>query len=171
MKKFLQDLYQSLYKESLVKVVIVDKPQPVIPVPEKTNREKLLDIAMAYYNTDPTPENVQPNEFACVEVLTTILSKLIPFSLMTYTPTLLTYLQKDKRFKIVTEMKEGVIILSPTLSGNGSRVGHVGICSKGGKILSNSSATGLFTDKFDQVSWIQRYSREGGLSLYLFELI
>lgn len=174
MKNFLQNLFKSLQKETIVekvveKIVYVDKPVPVVP---KTNREKLLDIAISAYGTDPTPKDEQSDEFACVHSLTTLLKKLFPdFPVMTYTPTFLTKIRSDLRFKEVKEFKAGNIIISPTNSGNGIVVGHTGIIGLGGKIYSNASSSGLWMDKFDTISWIERYSRQGKLSLYIFELL
>ncbi len=168
MKTLLENIYKYLFTLDLQQ-----QPLPVTPPKEKplSNREKLLNIALEAYGTDPTPNDVQDDQFACVESLTTLLHKLYPdIPIMTYTPVLLKYLQKDNRFKPTSEFKEGNIILSPTLSGNGKVVGHVGLIGKGGKVLSNSSSTGLFLDKYDCVSWVQRYSKLGQLDLYLFEL-
>jgi len=167
MKEFIKELYKNLYKEDLVKTVYV---QP--PVIEKTNREKLLDFALTFYGTDPTPSDLQPDDYACVETLTTILRKYLKdFPIMTYTPLFLKQLQSDIRFKASNEFKEGNIIISVTKTGNGTVVGHTGIIGRNGKILSNASSSGLWTDKYDNISWIERYSRQGGLALYIFELL
>lgn len=167
MKDLIKNIYYALFQEDLVSTVYIDRP-----LPPKTNRQKLFELAVFHYQTDPTPKDEQPDEYACVHSLTTIIKKLLPdFEIMVYTPTFLKAIQKDKRFKPTTEFKEGNIIISPTLSGNGSVVGHTGIIGKDGKIYSNSSSTGLWDDKFDNVSWVDRYSRKGGLSLHLFELL
>lgn len=167
MKEFIKELYKNLYKEDLVNTVYV---QP--PVIEKTNREKLLDFALTFYGTDPTPLDLQPDDYACVEVLTTILRKYLKdFPIMTYTPLFLKQLQSDIRFKASNEFKEGNIIISVTKTGNGTVVGHTGILGRNGKILSNASSSGLWTDKYDNISWIERYSRQGQLALYIFELL
>lgn len=168
LKKLFRDIYKVWFKEDLIQIQVVKEPPPP---PIKTEGEKLLEFALTFYNTDPTPKDEQPDEYACVHSLTTILSKYMTFPILTYTPVLLTTLRGDKRFKETTQFKEGAIIISPTATGNGSIVGHTGIVGKGGKILSNSSQTGLWFDKFDQVSWIERYSRQGGLSIHLFDLI
>lgn len=169
LKEILKDVYKFLYNEELIQV-IKEEPEPVTI--EKTHSEKLYDFALTFYDTDPTPKDEQPDEYACVQSLTTILSKhLQDFPIMTYTPKFLEYIKTDKRFKATTEFKKGNIIISPTESGNGTVVGHTGIIGEGGKILSNSSATGKWFDKFDQVSWITRYSKSGQLNLYLFELV
>jgi hypothetical protein len=142
------------------------------PTPPKTNRERLIEISENYFNIDPTPNDEQPDDYACVHSLTTIIKKLYPdFPVMTYTPTFLTFLRGDKRFKETFELKEGNIIVSPTLSGNGTIVGHTGIIGKAGKIYSNATSSGMWMDKYDAVSWIDRYSRKGGLSLHIFEVL
>lgn len=166
MKELIRKLFKSVYKEDLVQVI-----KESCPVPAKTNREKLHDLALTFYKTDPTPNDIQPDGYACVESLTTILSKLVPFPILTYTPKLLSYLQSDKRFKAVNEFREGCIVVFPTESGNGSIVGHCFIVGKSGKMLSNSSSTGLWDDKYDINTMIERYSRVGQLRMYIFELV
>jgi hypothetical protein len=169
MKKFLRELYKRLYGEDLVVTIEVIKEVPA-PIPPKTKGEKLYDFCMTFYNTDPTPKDEQPDEYACVHSLTTILSKYYPgYPVMTYTPIFANYLATDRRFKMSTEFKKGNVIVSATNTGNGTIVGHTGIIGENGKILSNSSSTGLWFDKFDQASWIERYSRLGGLAIYIFE--
>lgn len=174
MKDIIKTIYYELFKEDLVQIQIKEVPVYIKkeePKPPRTNRDRLLELAIFHYNTDPTPNDEQPDEYACVHSLTTILKKLLPdFGIETYTPTFLEKLKKDPRFKQTNEFKEGNIIISPTLSGNGSVVGHTGIIGKDGKIYSNASSTGLWYDKYDNVSWIDRYSRKGGLSLYIFEI-
>ena len=162
MKELIKNVYKYYYPEDFKIPIIVPK----------SNREKLLDLAYSVLNTDPTPKDEQPDEFACVHSLTTILRmQLTDFPIMVYTPILLGYLKEDKRFKASNEFKAGSIIISPTNTGNGSIVGHTGIIGRNGEILSNSSATGLWSNKYTIPSWIERYSRQGRLSLYIFELI
>ena len=169
MKELLKSIYKTLYKEDLIQI---EKKYFYPPEPTKTRGEELYDFSMKFFNTDPTPKDEQPDEYACVHSLTTILNKFLGnYPIMSYTHLFLEAVKKDKRFKPVTEFKKGVIVISPTLSGNGTVIGHTGICGEDGKILSNSSATGLWSDKFDQVSWVERYSRTGKLSLHLFELV
>lgn len=170
MKELIQQIYKALYGEDLVQFIERPSPTPII-IP-KTGREKLYEIALKYVGTDPTPQDLQSDEFACAEVVSTLLKKLLPdFPVLTFTPTLLEQLKKDNRFKQTNEFKEGNIIISPTLSGNGTVVGHVGIISQNGEILSNASSSGLWTNKYNNLSWVERYSRGGKLALYLFELV
>jgi hypothetical protein len=170
MKEFLQSIFKSFQTEKIVeKIVYVEKPIPIIL---KTNREKLLDIAVASLGIDPTPKDEVDDEVSCVFSLITIMRKLYPdFPILTYTPNFLKQLRSDKRFKETTEFKEGNIIISVTATGNGKVMGHTGCLAKNGKILSNSSSTGLWSDKFDNITWIQRYCIEGQLLTYLFEPI
>jgi hypothetical protein len=169
MKELLKNIYKTLYKEDLVQIETI--PCPVVVPPPQTPSERLVELSEGYFNTDPTPKDEVSDYIACVHSLTTILKKMFSdFPVMTYTPTLLNFLQMDKRFKATTEWKEGTIIISPTNTGNGKIMGHCGCLGKAGKIFSNSSETGLWSDKYSTIDWIDRYSRKGGLALYLFEL-
>lgn len=172
MKEFIKELYKNLYKEDLIKteIVYIEKKPPVI---EKTNREKLLDFALTFVGIDPTPKDEIDDEVSCVFSLTTILNKYFKgdFKVIDYTPDLVGQLYLDKRFKLSNEFKEGNIVVFPTRSGNGKIIGHCFLVSKGGKMLSNNSDTGLWQDKYDINMMIERYSRFGGLKMYIFELI
>lgn len=163
-KDFLRNIYKYLYRDDIITKEI---EKPIV----KTKGELLLDFAITFINTDPTPKDEVPDETSCVFSLTTILNQYMKFPVLDYTPTLLSTLKNDKRFKESVEFKLGSIILSPTGSGNGSIQGHVGIITREGKILSNSSLTGLWTDKYDSISWIQRYSKKGGLDIHIFEVV
>src|SRR5690348_9119834 len=100
MKELLKNLYKYIYNKDIVEI-------PKIIVPEKTNRERLYELAVSAIGSDPTPNDEQPDEFACVHSLTTIVRKLLPdFQIMTYTPTLTSSLRSDKRFIRTPEAKE-----------------------------------------------------------------
>lgn len=171
MKNLLISLLKTYYNIDVTRPLNCPEQIPV-PIPEKTKGEKLYEFCMQYYNTDPTPKDIVDDEVACAEVMSTLLNKhLGEFPMITYTPKMLEYLKKDTRFKETTEFKTGNVIISPTGSGAGRKIGHIGIIGKDGKILSNSSSTGLWFDKFDNLSWIDNYSRIGGLNMYIFELV
>lgn len=157
--------------DSLFKEEVVKPPEPIVvpkPVIPPTNRELLLSEAYKALGTDITPNDKIPDTVACAETLCTLIKKIVPnFPIISYTPDLYKYLMNDSRFKQVYEFKEGLIIISPT----GNSVGHCGTTGKGGKILSNNSETGLWKDKYNQLEWIEKYSRQGKLKLYLFELL
>ncbi len=170
MKEFIKEFYKSYYREDLIQYI--ERPSPTPIVIPKMNGDKLYEIAIKYMGIDPTPNDEAEDGNACVHSLTTILKKLLPdFPVLTYTPTFLQTLKKDPRFREIAEFKKGAIIISPTNTGNGTIIGHTGICGENGKIMSNSSATGLWSDKFDQINWIKRYSQLGGLDLHIFELV
>jgi len=70
MKNLLISLRKIFYKTDVTKPI--NCPEYVPPVVEKTSGEKLYEFCMQYYNTDPTPKDEQPDEFACVHSITTI---------------------------------------------------------------------------------------------------
>lgn len=166
MKQLFKDLYKLIWNEELVHI-----EYPIKVILPKTNTEKLIEVAESFLKKDASPLDEQPDEVACVSSLTKILTLVIDVPHMTYTPKFLTYLRGDKRFKEIKEFKKGAIIISPTGFGNGSVMGHTGIIWNDGLIMSNSSSTGLWDTKFDNLSWIDRYCRNGGLPVYLFELV
>lgn len=165
----MKNLLISLFK---IKPLNCPEPQP-IPVPEKTKGEKLYEFCMQFYNTDPTPKDEVDDEVSCVFSITTILNKFFngDFKIIDYTPTFVTQLKNDSRFKLSNEFKLGNVIVFPTLSGNGKVTGHTFIVGKSGKMLSNNSATGEWTDKYDTNMMIERYVRVGQLRMYIFEVI
>lgn len=170
LKLLIENIYKYFFREDLLKPIIEVKPSE--PVVVKSNREKWLDIAVKAYGIDPTPNDEVDDTVSCVFSLTTLIKRFMPdFPIMTNTPEFVKYIRTDKRFKPSNELKQGNIIVSVTGTGNGSIIGHIGIVWKDGTILSNSSATGLWSDKFNTISWIDRYSRRGGLDLFIFELL
>lgn len=171
MKNLLISLLKTYYNVDVEKPTIIEKIVEIEKPIKKTKGEELYEFCMQFYGKDITPKDTINDEVACAEVMTTILNKYFgSYPIVTYTPLLLNTLKNDSRFKEITEFKTGNIIISPTGSGAGKTTGHVGLIGKGGKIISNSSQTGLLLDKFDTISWIDRYSRQGGLLLYMFEL-
>lgn len=174
MKNLLQNLLQSttnLLQYRFTKPLYCPEQMP-IPVIEKTAGEKLYEFCMQYYNTDPTPKDEVEDQFSCVWSLTLILQKFFDgeFKNIDYTPELVKLLKNDNRFKLSNEFKTGSLVVFPTLSGNGKVIGHCFIVGKNGKMLSNSSATGWWTDKYDTITMIERYVKLGQLDMYIFEL-
>ncbi len=72
-----------------------------------------------------------------------------------------------------SEVVPGTIIISPTGLGTNPQMphGHVGIVSSDGKIMSNTSATGLWMENYDLVSWHERYAVGGGYPVKFFKKI
>lgn len=143
--------------------VIAPQPQPE---PIKTKREIILEEARAWRGKDASPLNNAPQDLACAESVSYLLRRCgYSVPLLVSTIDLNNWLNKN--FKLTTEWKAGNIIMSPTGSGNGSIVGHVGICDEN-TIWSNDSATGLWLDKYTLQGWIRRWRTLGGMPLYYY---
>lgn len=165
----------ALLTRQVAELPIPPAPQPLPepqkpPVVAKSSREKLYEAALSFIGKEASPKDIAPDELACAESFCNVVRKVYPdFPMITYTPTLLAHLKKDKRFKATLEAKPGVVIISPTASS--TRVGHVGIFLDG-KIASNTSAgpdKGKWTANFTLKTWISRYRTKFGLGIYYFE--
>jgi len=88
---------------------------------------------------------------------------------VTGTSEMTTQLRKSSRFKATLDLAVGNVIISPTGSGNGKIRGHVGIIGENGKIMSNSSANGLWEENFTVKKWVDLYRGVGGLRIFVFE--
>lgn len=140
------------------------------PEPQKTNAERLYETALSLIGTDASPRDMAPDELGCAETVSTILGKVIQFPVLTGTWSLFDKLRTDKRFEKIGAHERGAIIISYTGSGNGKFPGHTGICGKGTQIMSNSSATGQFTQNYTDSTWKERYMRKGGFPVHYFRL-
>ena len=63
--------------------------------------------------------------------------------------------------------------MSPTGMGTTGKIpnGHVGIVSEDEEIMSNSSATGLWTQNYTLVSWVAKYRTLGGYPIYFYRKV
>src|SRR3990167_9411185 len=112
------------------------------------NRLKLFNTALSCLGKDMAP---QEDDFGCMEALNAVFKKAfgqeIGGGLSTYRAYLI--LRKDKRFEKTLIPLAGDIILSPTGYGNGKlRNGHAGVVGEKEKIMSNTSANGLWQGNF-----------------------
>ena len=81
-------------------------------------------------------------------------------------------LNASSLFIKIDRPEEGDIIISPTGFGNGNLPnGHVGIVSKDGMVMSNDSATGVFTENYTMDTWKARYRDIGGYPVYYFRRV
>lgn len=136
-----------------------------------SQKKGLADYAEEYLGVDASPADIAPDELGCAESVTTIISQMLPdFKIEPATWLLKEKLDADHRFERVTKAERGVIILSPTFSGNGTVVGHVGIFGNENKIMSNSSATGTWEYNFTLESWLKRYRDKGALKVYYYKM-
>ena len=155
-----------------IKPEVKDTPVTDTPEPVKDSlSDKLLAEAKSKLGQDVTTKDLAPTELACVEAVTEILNKVVPFPIMTYTPTFLTELKKDSRFKATLDLKAGNIIVSPTGSGNGTVRGHAGILDDNGRIMSNSSATGKWEANYTIDGWVDRFRVKGKMPIVVLELV
>jgi hypothetical protein len=146
----------------------IDEPikQPVL-----SNREKLHALAVSFLGVDASPSDLAPDELGCAESVSNIINALISFPIITGTWTLWDKLMKDARFESVGVPMAGDIIISPTATGNGSIVGHVGIVTFEDRIMSSDSyKQGKFLTNFTLVTWQNRYMKKGGFPVYYFRL-
>jgi len=79
-------------------------------------------------------------------------------------------LKSDSRFIPIEVPSAGDIIISPTGTGNGKIVGHVGIVGKYG-IMSNDSKTGTLQEKYTLLTWNNYYKNYGGIPTKFFRVI
>ena len=139
------------------------------PTPIKSLREKILDEAKEWIGKEASEKDFVPDYVACAESFCNVMSNVMNFPMITGTASLFEYLKEDKRFKITTDLKAGYIIVSPTTYGDGLIPGHIGILIENGKIVSNSSESGLWVQNYDVDSWTKRYRVKGGFPIVIFE--
>lgn len=160
----------TLKVQLLMKGVDVNNPPNTFPA-EKSNADKLYEVAKSQLGLDASPKDLAPDELGCAETVSNIIAKVIPnFAVVTGTWTLWDKLRTDKRFEYISNPEKGAVVISPTGKGNGTFPGHVGICEDNIVIMSNDSATGMFMRNFNVVNWEIRYKKKGGFPIYYFRL-
>ena len=150
-------------------MLLEKRVERVTEVP-KTNAERLFDVAVASLGMDASPRDDAPDELGCADTVSNLIKKVVDFKVITGTYTLWDTFRKDTRFQLIGESEEGAIIISPTGKGNGSIVGHTGICGKDDIIMSNDSLSGKFMENYTEDSWKKRYMEKGGFPMYYFRL-
>lgn len=140
--------------------------------PTKTNREKLYDAAVAELGRDASPDDLAPDNLGCADSVTNIIRKVRPtFPIVVGTWTLLyEHLLKETDFIAVDNPEPGDVIINATGTGNGEIVGHVGIVAKNDRIMSNTSAKGIWEENFSMTNWDNYYRKKGGMPTYYFRL-
>lgn len=120
----------------------------------------------------PGLPDTAPMDINCVEALNQIGQECfgIPFCEGASTITLVMVLNTNKRFRkmSVLDVLPGDIIVSPT---EGNRHGHCGIVGENEKIMSNDSAIGIWSDRWDMDKWNAYYERKLNLKVYFFRVI
>src|SRR3990167_7684665 len=144
------------------------------PVPALSNREKLYEVSKASISKEMSPNDIAPDELACVESLNEVYKKafgtVISMGLAyTSTAALLGVLASDGRFKGVHEPLFGDIIISPTGAGNGTIRGHCGVIGKSW-IMSNDSRTGKWEPNYTLAQWTGFFNGKGELPVHFFRV-
>ena len=136
---------------------------------KRSRRELLYQHARAMIGREASPDDLASDELGCAESVSNIIRKVIKIPIVTGTWTLNDLLKLHLQFRRTDDpTRRGTIIISPTGTGNGSIRGHVGILGENGNIMSNSSATGLWTQNFTLEGWQRRYSLIGGLETHYY---
>ena len=144
-----------------------DKPQPVPPKPSK--RLKLLAAAQSFLGKEASPLDKVPDEVACVESLGNVARPICPFPDVYGTWDALKFLKNSSHWRGTLEALPGNLIINATGTGNGKLRGHCGVILEGGRIASNNSKTGLWTDFYTIDTWKKRYRIDGAMPTYVFE--
>lgn len=170
--KFLKHLWEIILAIFSSEKYEPDMPEEITPppLPPKSPCELVYEVSVASLGVDISPKDMAPDTLGCAESVSHILKSVFPdFPVLVSTVDLANHLFKDPRFKGTLQYKPGVIIVSPTGTGNGTLRGHTGIFHEGSVIASNTSKTGLWEENYTLSSWVDYYRIKGGLKIYFFE--
>lgn len=147
----------------------------MVTTKDQINRVKLYEVALSFLGSDASPIDEAPDEYGCADSVSKVLLKAFPGCIKgsTNTAELFKQLSTSKDFIKVTQFKFGDIIISPTgmSTTNGLANGHVGVVGEGEEIMSNVSATGLWSQNYTISSWVARYRTLGGFPIFFFRKI
>jgi hypothetical protein len=138
------------------------------------NRVKLYLNALESLGKDASPLDEATDEVGCADSVSKLVLKTFPNVIKGSVSTAELYKQllASKDFSKVSQFKFGDIIISPTGLGTGGLSnGHTGIVGEDETIMSNSSATGLWTSNYTITSWVARYRKLGGFPIIFFRKI
>lgn len=138
------------------------------------NRVKMYLTALQFLGSDASPLDEAPDEYGCADSVSKVILQAFPNSIKGSVSTAELYkqLSTSKGFAKVSQFKFGDIIISPTGMGTGGLAnGHVGICGEDETIMSNTSATGLWTSNYTITTWVARYRKLGGFPIIFFRKI
>ena len=139
-----------------------------------TNREILYWTAIGILGVDASPADVADDDVGCAESVNAICRKALGIEVGGDLSTTRMYqaLRESSRFVRVETPLKGDIIISPTGFGNGNLSnGHVGIMGDEGRVMSNTSATGLWTQNYTLESWRERYGKLGGYPVLFYRVL
>lgn len=139
------------------------------------NRYKLYITALSFLGSDASPLDQASDELGCADSVSRVVKSVFPDSIKGSVSTAELYKQllASKQFTKVKDFKAGDVVISPTGMGKTGKItnGHTGIVGEGEEIMSNSSATGLWTTNYTIESWVKRFREQGGYPIYVFRKI
>ena len=144
----------------------------MITTKNQLNRIRLYMTAVSYLGVDASPMDEAIDDLACADSVSRVVKSAFPeaFKGSISTSELYKQLKSSTSFKKVSDIRCGDVIISPTGLGKTGKIkhGHVGIVGEDEEIMSNSSATGLWTTNYTVDSWVKRYREQGGYPIYIF---
>lgn len=149
--------------------------EPPAPIPAKTKREYLYEVAYKCIGRDMSPADVAPDSLACAESINGVFKEAFgefigSGAALTSTAALYQTLRTDSRFELVINALPGDIVISPTgTSTKGSAHGHVGIWGKE-TIMSNDSSTGKWLANYLLRNWKLVFHDTLGFPVFYFRV-
>ncbi len=142
---------------------------------DQINRVTLYSTALSFLGTDASPRDQAIDDLGCADSLSGVYKAFGPIIRWSVsTAELYNILNTSPQFRKVTDFRPGDIIISPTGMGTRPDIisnGHVGIVGENEEIMSNSSATGLWTNNYTVTSWVAKYRKQGGYPIFVFRKI
>ena len=141
----------------------------------QANRAKLYATALSFLGVDASPKDLAIDDLGCADSVSSIIlncfGPILRYSVST--AEMFNLLNASPDFVRTKTPSFGDIIISPTGKGKSAAMpnGHVGIVGEGEEIMSNSSATGLWTNNYTIASWVARYRDKGGYPIYFFRKV
>lgn len=136
------------------------------------NRIKLYYTALCDLGVDASPLDEAPDDYGCADSVSKVILSAFPEVIKgsVSTAELYNQLSASKDFVKVSQFKPGDVIISPTgmSTTGGLKNGHVGIVAEDEGVMSNASATGLWTLNYNISSWVARYRTLGGFPIFFF---
>lgn len=159
--------------------VPVPEPIPVIPppMPEKSNRERLYDVAKASIGKDMSPLDKAPDKLGCMESLNGVYlacfgEHLLPANVRLSTHGGYKQMLNDPRLYLIRneDALPGDIVISPTgYSTKGAPNGHCGVRGFT-EYMSNDSDTGLWKANYRIANWSLVFKQTLGFPIYHFRV-
>jgi hypothetical protein len=145
---------------------------------DKTNADKLYDLAFSTIGKDASPLDTAPDEYGCADSVSTLLGQIIDFPDIVSTAELQNRLLSDERFLEISEPEKGCIIISATGTGNGTiKNGHTAIVGKNVSpdnslwIMGNDSNTGIWSVSWTVNRWKSYFVDKGGFLMRYFRIL